>query len=326
MSTCKALVFHGKRRVELTDWPVSDEPLGPREVVGRTLYTLVSPGTELAWAFDTENTQPRVAGYASVVEITQCGSEVKSRSPGQLAFNMAPHRAIQRGQMHDFVPLPAGLDPQRALFCRLMGVSWTTLVTTHARPADRVIVYGLGIIGNLCAQLFSAAGYRVTALDPDARRCELARRCGIADARGSIPADDTELRNRAILAIDCSGHEQAVVDACNTVRKGGEVVLIGVPWKQRCAATAFQVTHAVFHRYVTLRSGWEWEIPMQEADFARGSILANFAAGMQWINEGRIHTGGLAETVPAQQAPQVYLDLLEQRRPTPTVILDWRDA
>ncbi len=132
------------------------------------------------------------------------------------------------------------------MFCRLMGVSWTTLVTTTARPPDPVVVTGLGPVGNLAAQIFQAAGYAVTAVDPVASRRTLAKQVGLTDVQETVPAIEVAL------AVECSGHEQAVLDCCQHVRKRGEVVLVGVPWRKRSELSAFDLLHAVFHRYAVL--------------------------------------------------------------------------
>ena len=61
---------------------------------------------------------------------------------------------------------------------------------------------GLGPDGNLGAQVFQAAGYRVTAVEPSAERRALAAKCGIRDVQASVPATAT-----FHLALECSGLE-----------------------------------------------------------------------------------------------------------------------
>ena len=322
-SPTPTLLFHGSKRIELVDWPLGDSPLKENEVAGRTLVSLISPGTELNAAFAAERGSPTLSGYAAVMEIDQAGAAVTTFKPGDRVFLLGPHRARQRQVAEQVIPLPAGVEPAVAVFARLVGVSWTTLTTTRARPADRVIVYGLGIIGNLAAQLFASAGYRVTTIDLDASRCALARSLGLTDVRQSLTATDTDVHGHAALAIDCTGHEQAVVDACHAVRNGGEVVLIGVPWKRRADASAFDLTHVVFHRYVHLRSGWEWELPLQHQDFAAGSIYGNLAAAVNWLAEGRINVAGLATVTSPADATRVYEQLLTQRSPALTAVFNW---
>src|SRR4051812_43700388 len=57
-------------------------PLGPREVAGRTLASLISAGTELASAYRGERF-PSVPGYAAVFEVEEAGSEVADLRVGE---------------------------------------------------------------------------------------------------------------------------------------------------------------------------------------------------------------------------------------------------
>jgi NADPH:quinone reductase-like Zn-dependent oxidoreductase len=321
-ATMRAIAFTAKERAELVDWPLDPAPLGPDEVAGRTLVTLASPGTELN-GYIAERTKPGLSGYASVFVIDAVGSAVRDRKVGDIVFFPGAHLARQRGRAEATVPVPAGLDPAVAVFCRLMGVSWSTLITTTARPPDRVLVTGLGPVGNLAAQVFAAAGYRVTAIDPVAARRELAQGHGLADVRAAVPLDEAGFAGSVQIAVECSGHEAAVLDCCKVVRKRGEVAMIGVPWRRRSDLHAFDLLHAVFHRYIVLRSGWEWEVPHQPRDFAVGSIAANYAGALDWLKDGKVRVAGLGQRVAPADCQAVWQDLLHQRGPCPTAVFDW---
>jgi NADPH:quinone reductase-like Zn-dependent oxidoreductase len=185
-SSAKAVAYLGQRRVQYMDWPVDDRPLAGHEVAGRTLVSLISPGTETSCSgFHLAAERPRVGGYAAVFEIAAVGAAVRGWAVGQRALCFGPHASWQRRAESDLVAVPEDLPVDQAPFARLMGVGWSTLTTTTARPPDRVLVLGLGLVGNLAAQLFQAAGYVVTAVDPNASRRQLAERCGIGDVRPS---------------------------------------------------------------------------------------------------------------------------------------------
>ena len=109
------------------------------------------------------------------------------------------------------------------------------------------------------------------------------------------------------------------------MRKRGEVVLIGTPWQRRTDLSAHELLHLVFHRYVVLRSGWEWELPLQEAEFRPNSIFGNMAAALRWLAEGRVRVDGLAVVLSPRAAQQAYQDLLRQRSERLTAIFDWMD-
>ncbi len=320
-ATMRAIAFTARERAEVIDWPLDTSPLRADEVAGTTLVSLASPGTELNCLYLAERTEPALSGYAAIFRIDAVGAEVNDLKPGDVVFCMGNHVSRQRHSRSWVVPVPAGLDPAVAVFCRLMGVSWSTLITTTARPPDQVLVTGLGPVGNLAAQIFRAAGYVVTSVDPVASRCGLAQRLGLT-ASTELPR--AALRDRVGLVVECSGHEQAVLDGVELVRKGGELAMVGVPWKQRCDLSAHRLLHAVFHRYVRVRSGWEWEVPVQRQDFATGSIFGNLAAALTWLADGRVRVDGLAEQVSARDAQLAWQDLRHQRG-APTRVFTWQD-
>lgn len=309
-------------RIELR--PITlDGPLPDDHVDGTTLATAVSPGTELAWSFANQDPAKPASGtgYACIFRVDRAGPAA-GRAPGDVVFAMLNHASHVRCPGAATVPVPPGLDPRTAVLARLAGVSWSTLTTTRARPPARIAVTGLGIIGNLAAQIFTAAGYEVLACDPVAeRRALLAARPGIA-VRERLPLDDPAWLDRTDLVVECAGHEAAVLDACRLVRKGGEVALVGVPWRKRCDLPAFDLLHAVFHRYVHLHSGWEWEVPREPADFRTGSIRDNLAGAMRWLADGRLATTGLARVADPRDCQPVYDDLKAQRGPL-TAVFDW---
>jgi threonine dehydrogenase-like Zn-dependent dehydrogenase len=320
-----AIRFTGVEQAELVEMQPDPKPLGPQEVAGRMVRSLVSPGTELAgyqgqWTFAKYPLSP---GYAAIFQVTDVGNEVSDLKPGALAFCMGNHQSYQRAPRQYVVPLPKGLSPDAAPFARLMCVTMSTLTTTTARPPAKVIVTGLGIVGHLAAKLFSACGYDVLAVDPLEARRDAAQRTGIAQVAPSVPLDDPAWAGKVALVVECSGHEQAALDACKVVQKRGEVVVVAAMWKQRTSLSAFELLNTVFNRYVVLRSGWEWEVPLLPTDFRTNSMYTNIAGAMQWLAEGKVRVDGLAMPASPRDAQQVYQQLLHQPAKSLTALYDW---
>jgi threonine dehydrogenase-like Zn-dependent dehydrogenase len=251
------------------------------------------------------------------------GSEVGDLGVGERAFCMGPHRSYQRVAREQALSVPDTLPPEQAVFARMMSVSMSTLTTTTARPPAPVLVTGLGLVGHLAAKIFASCGYPVTACDPSVSRRQVAEQSGIRRVLPAVPLDEAGFAGEVALALECSGHEQGALDGCRVVRKRGEVVLIGAPWQRRTDLFAHELLHAVFHRYVTLRSGWEWELPLHPTEFRHGSIYGNVAAALQWLAEGRVEVAGLYERVPPGEAQRAYQNLMHQRLPKLAVVFDW---
>lgn len=320
-----AVTITAPEQAELLPVEPDREPLGPRELRGRTLATLISAGTELASAYQGSHF-PRVPGYAAVFEVEEVGSEVTDFRPGDRAFGMGPHRSFQRFVREQALHVPSGLPPEKAVFARLMGVAMSTLTTTTARPPQKVLVTGLGLVGHLAAKIFASCGYEVIACDPLESRRRIALRSGIRPVLPAIPLQDPHVVGQVALVLECSGHEGAALEGCRVVRKRGEVVLIGTPWRQQTDLPAHKLVQAVFHHYAVLRSGWEWELPLQPTDFLTNSIFGNLAAALQWLADGRIQVDGLYTLVPPRQAQQAYQSLLRRQGDRLAVVFDWTDC
>ncbi len=318
-----AITFTAREQAELL--PVTDAVLdpAPHEIAGRTLVTLASPGTELNGAYLGEKF-PRYPGYAAIFQVERIGTEVTGVEVGETRFCMGTHRSYQRFPVADTVAVPAGLAPERAVFTRLMGVTMATLSTTVVRPPALVMVTGLGPVGNLGAQIFQAAGYEVLVVDPDPTRQELAHHVGLQRVFAAVPKEDPTIAKQIALQLECSGHEQAAVDGCYVLQPYGELSQIGAPWAQRNEATAHELLRLIFFNYLTVRSGWEWQLPNHPTPFRRGSIFTNYAAGLHWLHEERVKVDGLYELMNPQQAQQAYQDIRHRRLTSLAPMFDWR--
>ncbi len=312
----------GPGRVELQPF-TDDMPLPDDHIEGPALASAISPGTELSCAYSNQDPArpPSGTGYSMVFRVQNAGS-ASGFMPGEVVFCMAGHQSWVRCPSAHVYRVPQGMDPADAALARLAGVSWSTLTTTSARPPARVAVTGLGIVGNLAAQIFAASGYRVLACDPVAGRRQHLASLGF-DVCERLPIEDSEWAGHTALVVECSGHEAATLDACRLVAKGGEVVLVGVPWRKRTDLSAFDVVHAVFHKYVHLRSGWEWEVPKEPTEFRAGSIRDNITGAMTWFASGRLSAQGIARQVDPRDCDGVYRELREQSNDALTAIFDW---
>jgi len=162
-------------------------------------------------------------------------------------------------------------------------------------------------------------GYRTLTCDPSATRRKIARSHGIAEVAEAVPVRDPAYAKRVGFGLDCSGHEQAVLDLCDVVRPWGEVAIVGVPWVPRTSLLAQKLLHSVFYNFVDLKSGWEARAPE-----GHGEIFEHEMA-LHWLAEGRLKVEPCAyrKVSPADPQPQ-YQDLLHGKVDELTVMFDWR--
>lgn len=317
----RAVAITAREKAELVE-VAAPGALMSGEVRGPTICSLISPGTELAYNY-TGDKFPTFPGYSAVFRAQEVGSEVRGIAPGTILFCMGPHRSFQQAEAKDTLPVPEGLAPEKAVIARLMGVSMTTLMTTAARPGDRVMVTGAGPVGYLAAQMFRSSGYEVLIVEPDDERRRSVRAAGFTEVFEKVPCDDASIAGTVALAVECSGHEGAVLDSCKVARARGEVVLVGVPWRRRTELYAQEVLSLVFFRYIVLRSGWEWELPIHASEFRPHSNFSGFATALRWLAEGRIAVDGLITIVNPRDAQSAYQDLLRHKRGELFTVFDW---
>jgi 2-desacetyl-2-hydroxyethyl bacteriochlorophyllide A dehydrogenase len=101
-------------------------------------------------------------------------------------------------------------------------------LAAHVVPGDRVAVVGAGALGLLGVQLLAAAGAaEVVAVDPNCSRASLALRCGAASLHSPDKAE--ELAGSFDVVLEAAGAPGAARLAIRLARRGGRVVLTGIP-------------------------------------------------------------------------------------------------
>lgn len=116
--------------------------------------------------------------------------------------------------------IPDEVSDDQAVFVEPLAASLQTLVQTHIRPIDRVILLGAGKLGLLVAQVVSLTGCPLTAIARHPRQHELLRKWGIESAEpGSLPARSADI------VIDCTGTAEGFADALALVKPRGIIHL-----------------------------------------------------------------------------------------------------
>ena len=340
MKKAYRVMFPEKLRVQLDSYEFDDKPPGEYELLIETLYSAISPGTELSVLTNNQdighwsgNPYPTGSGYAAVGRISAVGDKVIGFKVGDVVFapigHASHHRLDSRHAL--LVKIPDSVLPQDAVYVRFCSVSMTTLRTTVARPGDGVAVFGLGVVGNTAAQVFQASGYEVIGIDPMNLRRNIAEKCGLRHTL--TPGEDlTAGWNQKLPSVPCkliletSGTANAVKDATSLAAIGAEIVLVGVPWLSNAKFTMSELLQPIFTKYLHVRGGWEWEIPSFPTNFARGSILQNLQHAMDLLLRKEINFTPLrSHLLSPENAESAYLGLLNNKEEYQSVVFDWRN-
>jgi L-iditol 2-dehydrogenase len=117
--------------------------------------------------------------------------------------------------------IPDTLSDSEGCLLEPLGIAIHAVDLGKVRPGMRVGVFGCGPIGLLVIQTARASGAsEVMVTEPLPHRLAAARRFG---ARDWIPGEEVDV------AFECAGENEAVIDALMAVKRGGRVVLVGIP-------------------------------------------------------------------------------------------------
>jgi alcohol dehydrogenase len=114
--------------------------------------------------------------------------------------------------------VPDGVPDEAAVFVEPLAAALQILEQLHVHPTDRVIVMGLGRLGQLCARVLALTGAQVTGLSrTEAKRALL--------PKGIHTAHPDEAEAGADVVVDCTGAPIGLQLATRLVRPRGTVVL-----------------------------------------------------------------------------------------------------
>ncbi|MAF11523.1 alcohol dehydrogenase [Candidatus Poribacteria bacterium] len=330
----RRVVFTGPDRVVLDEFDFDTGGLAPDQCAIESLYSIVSAGTELASLTGLEARRyPVYPGYGGCGRVTAVGDAVTGIAPGDTVVSYTQHASrVLSGTL--IAKVPTGLDPQLAPAARMAAVGMTALRISNGEPGDRVAVIGLGLVGNLCAQLFTLAGCDVIGIDLSARRTALAEACGVRDV---IHAGDADVRaavaditggHMCEVVVEAIGSPAATEQAAGLAAKAGEVVLLGSPRAahQTDITPLLRSIHMWGDGCITFRGAHEWRYPTRHSPsgHAKHSIERNVRILLEWMADGRLRVRELVTHVARpEECAAAYAGLRDHKDDYLGVVFDW---
>ena len=335
----KQVVVTGQHQVELQEAELDGAALGSHEILVRTESTFISAGTELAnytgrepKVFQPGNwcTYPWRSGYANVGIVEAVGSKVTRTQVGERVFTYGNHAsAIRYSEERLVAPVPDGLELSVAAASRMAAVSMTAIIVSEIVADPWVAIFGLGMVGNIAAQLFQARGCRVIGVDPVAARRNLAEECGLQYSVGGDPAHVNEAikdithGRLANITVDAVGHSGVIMEALAATATHGQLVLLGTP-RVPLQGDLTALLSEVHLRWVTLRGALEWCIPMYPVVGGGVSQYSKQQTIFDWIKRGKLKLDPLiSHQLKPEQIKEAYEGLLNQSDIYAGVALDW---
>ncbi|MDE0100188.1 MAG: zinc-binding dehydrogenase [Truepera sp.] len=323
------IVMIGKQQVELRQEEVS--PLPEDSLLVRTRMSLISTGTEcICYRGDLEEgthwagwvKYPFYPGYSNVGTVERVGEAVEGYEVGDRVFSTASHR-----QFHIVEPpvnkIPDYIADKSAIWSKLGTIAQTGVRRARLELGDRVVIIGLGPLGQLLTQYTRVMGAgEVLAVDPVESRLAVAAAHGATQTFAGTAADalpfvaDHTGGRLADVVFDATGHYAVFPLALKLVRNFGTLMLIGdSPHPGKQVLTADIVT-----RQITVCGSHNERLPDERVWTMQQQIELLYT----YLSRNQMRVDDLITKLHAPgEAPGVYTELFVNRSETIGVGFDW---
>lgn len=309
--------IHGNVIVDHIERP-AELPAGHVRI--RTEYSAVSPGTEMIFIRRASD-QKVIMGYSAVGIVEELGEGVKGLAVGQrVACYGAPY--VRHAQWLT-VPsnltaiVPDGVDPQEAAFAGLGAIAIHALRVADLRFGESAVVVGLGILGQIIAQIAHAAACPVAGFDLNPERVQGMKQ-HIAYAYDNQEQLEEQVRRMtgghgADSVILCaSGPGEELINASMTwIRDKGKIVIVGdlsmTYARERMFGKEAQVLISRAGGPGRYDASYELNNTDYPIGFVRWTEGRNIAEYIRLLAEGRISIKPLiSHVVPVDEAGKAY--------------------
>jgi len=327
------VVFPGPQEVEIEDRerpaPAADE------VLVETDTSLVSTGTELTIlsgdypeesVWDDYGTYPFDAGYANVGTVVEAGGDADI-SPGTRVATWSSHAAYVTARATDCVVVPDAVTDDQASLFAIAQIVMNGVRRGRVDWGETVVVYGLGILGQLAVRVCHLAGAEtVVGVDLAPERIDyLPDTPGVVgvDASATDPVDAVEDATDGRLAdvvFEVTGNPEAIPGEFEALREQGRLVLLSSPHGK----TTLDFHDDVNAPSVEIIGAHQTSHPPVETPRTPWTKARHAGLFFSYLRRDRLTVGDLfSHSRPYGEAPDLYASLLDDRTGAMAVRLQW---
>jgi threonine dehydrogenase-like Zn-dependent dehydrogenase len=322
------------------DWvreTIDPKKIAPDEICCRTLFSGISPGTELA-AFDgLEPLRPNVArfprwlGYMNIAEVIAAGAAAETEFPvGALVYTGAAHRShfiLHSSKV--LATIPQVSDVASATLAYLYRLALTGLVRGRGKIVSNCAVVGLGAIGQCAIELAKSTGANCLGISDHEAAQQAARSLGVnvagraeAEARFGEQQSEQDLFDQVVVT---TNRWRDWKIAMSLARFGAIISVIGFPGRGEPAPDFNPLLPALFYdRQLTIASAGFASPVLGEGRESPASLRKDMNDILNWIAARRINPARLVVgTRPAPDLTGAYFQLKAAQRAVGTFVLDW---
>lgn len=329
------VVFTAPRQVAVEERPVPRP--GEGEMLIRTRRTLISTGTELTilngefppgsrWA--AYGRFPFVPGYDHIGEVVEVGGGVERSWIGRRVATYAPHAAYVLRRPEAARLIHRELADEEAAFFTLAEIAMNGVRRGEVCWGEAVVVYGLGLVGQLVVQICRLAGAGVVIgvevaqsrrrLLPDSPRVK-----GLDPKAGDVAHAVRALTGERLadVVFEATGDPQVIPQEFAALRRQGRLVVLSSP---RGQTPLFDFHDLCNSPSFTIIGAHNSSHPASETPYNQWTQQRHAALFFDWVADGELDVRRLiSHRAPCAEAPGLYAMLLQDRSQAMGVVLEW---
>lgn len=328
------LVFSAPRVVRLEERP-RPQP-AEAQVLVQTRCTLISQGTELTilsgeypegsyWA--DYGRLPFEPGYDNVGTVVEVGPGVPDRWLGTRVASYGQHAAYTTSDPQTVRVIDRDIPDEQAVFFTIAEIVMNGVRRAQTTWGEAVVVYGLGLLGQLTVQFCRLCGARpIIAVDvAESRLARLPRDPAIVPLNAvteDVPAVVAQLtRGRlADVVFEVTGVPELIPGQFQTLRPQGRFVVLSSPRGK----TAFDFHDLCNAPSYTIIGTHNRSHPPQATPDHPWTMHRHAELFFQLVAEGALAIEPLiSHREPYTAAPSLYEMLLRDRSDAMGIVLDW---
>ena len=331
------IIFPEINRAELIEEELPEE-LKPAQVLVKTAYNTISPGTEranitgnpnVAGAAEPSVKFPRACGYSSSGVVVKVGEAVTRAKPGDRVIPYwsahADYNLMPEKQVVKIIDERLGLREASALFISTFPLA--ALRKTRLELGEACLVMGLGLLGQFAVRLARAAGAApVIAADPVASRRENALAGGADYAldpfeEGFAKRVKELSGGGANAAIEVTGQGAGLDETLDCMARFGRVALLGCTRDKEFTIDYYRKVHCPG---ITLIGAHTNARPAGESHPGWFTHDDDLKAVMRLCAGGRLDVSAMLGELHAPQECAAVYDRLIHDRDFPMIVqFDW---
>ncbi|MHB2153657.1 bi-domain-containing oxidoreductase [Calditrichota bacterium GD2] len=278
--------------------------------------------------------EPTHLGYSNVGVIIEKGQLVDQFEVGQRVVSNGPHAEMVRVPWTLAAAIPDSVSDEAASFTVAGSICLEGVRLANPTIGERVVVVGLGLLGQLTAQILQANGCHVLAFDVIKEKVEFAKTFGIEAAQSKSTPENIEyvlgktngIGADAVIITASTASEEVLSQCALMSRKRGRIVLIGVIpiTVPRNLFYEKELTFQVSSAYGPGRydpqyeGGNDYPLP-----YVRWTAKRNMEAFLFLLEQKKIHVDRLiTHRFPFEQAVKAY-ETIEKENPI-GIILEYQ--